>query len=156
MRAPRGLPEEDPPELEHEGEMMSKRKGHGARRAVLIPARNEILEFRCGDCATAELRTVKVCGECSDLLCEACVKEHEHGEEMAGPLVHSPRRGVCGYSGEVNMTGKVRGGMRGMAARTARMTRRRARSIGGGERVDPCGGQVGVERTVCMRFRAQV
>jgi hypothetical protein len=36
----------------------------------------------------------------SNSFCQDCLVEHECGEEMALPVVNSPRMGVCGYAGE--------------------------------------------------------
>ncbi len=33
-------------------------------------------------------------------LCEACIENYEHGDEMLLPVVNSPRMGVCGCCGE--------------------------------------------------------
>jgi hypothetical protein len=37
--------------------------------------------------------------ECEEFYCEKCLAENECEEEMALPVVNSPRMGVCGYAG---------------------------------------------------------
>jgi hypothetical protein len=53
----------------------------------------------CGDDAT------QVCASCFEFscLCDKCGPKHGCGEEGLLPLVNSPRTGVCGYGGPVNL-----------------------------------------------------
>lgn len=57
-----------------------------------------------------------VCTECMwsgpSLFCVACLPDHECGEEMALPLVNSPRVGVCGYTGPAEVRASRRSARR--------------------------------------------
>lgn len=64
---------------------------------IRLLARNEPPDIPCAHCKQP---ATQVCVECEGTpLCDACVPEHECGEEMLLPLVNSPRAGVCGYCG---------------------------------------------------------
>jgi hypothetical protein len=68
---------------------------------IFLMARNEPLDHRCRVCAKP---ATSICTECSweiddPFYCEDCLAEHPHGEDMALPVVNSPRMGVCGYTG---------------------------------------------------------
>jgi len=69
--------------------------------AVQLLARNEAPQITCSQCETQP--ATEICTECAwdgaGWLCEACVAEHECGDEMCLPVVNSPRVGVCGYTG---------------------------------------------------------
>ncbi len=73
------------------------------RKAVRLLGRNEPYPFTCGKCGKpADM----ICCECmwedeNPLLCDACAKAHEH-EQML-PITNSPRMGVCGYCGELDI-----------------------------------------------------
>jgi hypothetical protein len=69
----------------------------GSKPKIRLLARNEPPDIRCGECGKP---ATQVCVGCEGVsLCDACVPEHECGEEMLSPLVNSPRAGVCGYCG---------------------------------------------------------
>ena len=68
---------------------------------ITLLARNNTLSHKCQKCGkTATL----ICSECiyedgSPFLCNTCAKNHKCGEDMALPVVNSPRMGMCGYTG---------------------------------------------------------
>jgi len=74
---------------------ISERRGT-LKEKVEILARNDMPEFYCDECGRL---AEEICGECDELLCESCAKEHECGEDMFLPVVNSPRMGMCAYSG---------------------------------------------------------
>jgi len=53
---------------------------------------------KCGKPAT------HVCTDCQwsgeGWMCEQCLREHPCGDELALPVVNSPRVGGCGYTGD--------------------------------------------------------
>ena len=61
-----------------------------------ILARNNPYTFKCEEC---DQPATDLCMECDSIFCEPCLMEHECSEEMALPVVNSPRMGVCGYTG---------------------------------------------------------
>ncbi len=64
---------------------------------IRLLARNEPPDIPCARCGKP---ATQLCVECEGTpLCDACVSEHECGEEMLMPLLNSPRAGVCGYCG---------------------------------------------------------
>jgi hypothetical protein len=64
---------------------------------IRLLARNEPPDIPCAQCKQP---ATQACAECEGTpLCDACVPEHECGEEMLLPLLNSPRTGVCGYCG---------------------------------------------------------
>lgn len=73
--------------------------------AVELLARNAAPVFPCDTCG--ENAAVWICSECqyedSGWLCEACTAEHDCDGEMLMPLVNSPRAGVCGYTGHLDI-----------------------------------------------------
>jgi hypothetical protein len=79
--------------------VVSNRQSQLKRGAIHLLARNLAPEILCGCGQAAKF----VCTECvcdgAGWLCKACLKKHECGDEMALPVVNSPRVGVCGYSG---------------------------------------------------------
>jgi hypothetical protein len=79
-----------------EGQLYSIRDGV-LKEKIRILARNTPPEFQCETCGA---QATVICMECYEVYCRACLGEHECGEEMALPLVNSPRAGVCGYAGE--------------------------------------------------------
>lgn len=81
---------------ELEGQIVSEREG-ALKEKVRILARNRIPEEVCTQCGKP---AVQFCTECGDFFCRPCLEAHECGEEMALPVVNSPRMGVCGYTGE--------------------------------------------------------
>lgn len=71
---------------------------HGVlKKSVKILARNNPYIIECEKCGK---QATDLCTECETSLCNQCLLDHECGEEMALPLVNSPRMGVCGYCGE--------------------------------------------------------
>ena len=73
-------------------------------KKVKLVARNNELVFKCAKCKK-EIAT-KICAVCiyekdrsRASFCDACVNLHSCGEEMALPIVNSPRSGECGYTG---------------------------------------------------------
>lgn len=67
---------------------------------IRLLARNPPPIYRCSGCGQA---ATQICTECAwegtGLLCDDCLAKHPCGEEMALPVVNSPRVGVCGYTG---------------------------------------------------------
>lgn len=79
------------------GEVMGKRPGKLTGEKIRILARNNPPDLKCVSCGKA---AEEFCGDCQSFYCEKCLKKHECGDEMALPVVNSPRTGVCGFSGE--------------------------------------------------------
>jgi hypothetical protein len=79
-----------------EGQIVSEREG-ATKEKVRILARNRIPEAVCTECGKP---AVQFCADCEGFYCQPCLDAHECGEEMALPVVNSPRMGVCGYTGE--------------------------------------------------------
>ena len=81
--------------------VVREREGQWQGKPIKLMARNKLMAIACGNCGqTAEF----LCAECMWdqewwMFCENCLSEHEHGEEMALPIVNSPRMGMCGYTG---------------------------------------------------------
>jgi hypothetical protein len=78
--------------------------GRISGKKVKLVARNNELVFKCTKCKK-EIAT-KICTVCIHekdrsraSFCENCVNLHSCGEEMALPIVNSPRSGECGYEG---------------------------------------------------------
>ena len=67
---------------------------------IVLLARNIAPEIPCAVCGKP---AAHVCTECAydgaGWLCKKCLKKHDCGDEMALPVVNSPRVGVCGYTG---------------------------------------------------------
>ncbi len=77
------------------------------KAAVRLLGRNEPYHFTCQNCGK---EADYICPYCiwekeNPFLCEGCVGEHEHEEEILLPVVNSPRMGVCGYCGEQDVYG---------------------------------------------------
>lgn len=79
-----------------EGQIVSERQG-ALKEKVRILARNSIPETVCTECGKP---AAKFCTDCEEFYCDECLAGHDCGEEMALPVVNSPRMGVCGYGGE--------------------------------------------------------
>lgn len=71
-----------------------------AKGGIAVAARNNMPEYNCSVCKKP---AKEICSQCvferDALLCGACSKKHECGEEMLLPVVNSPRMGMCGYTG---------------------------------------------------------
>lgn len=73
------------------------------KKAVRLLGRNEPYSFACGNCGKpADM----ICCECmwedkNPFLCDNCAEDHEHGAML--PVTNSPRMGVCGYCGEMDV-----------------------------------------------------
>jgi hypothetical protein len=80
--------------------VLAERLGPRQREAVQVLARNNPPVFPCVVCGQ---EATQVCTQCiyedEGWLCDACVSEHECGDEMCLPVVNSPRVGMCGYAG---------------------------------------------------------
>ena len=80
--------------------VVAERLGERQKEAVQVLARNDALVLPCDACGK---EATHVCTQCiyddQGWLCDACVAEHECGEEMLLPVVNSPRVGMCGYEG---------------------------------------------------------
>jgi hypothetical protein len=79
-----------------EGQLYATREGELKDKARIL-ARNNPPAFQCVNC---KARATTICTQCYEVYCQDCLVEHECGEEMALPVVNSPRMGVCGYAGE--------------------------------------------------------
>ena len=82
-----------------EGKIIAARQG-ALTEPVRILTRNNTYMFECVECGR---QASDYCTDCECFFCEQCltdIERHECGEEMALPLVNSPRMGVCGYTGD--------------------------------------------------------
>ncbi len=82
-----------------EGKVIAARQGV-LNEPVRILARNNSYIFKCAECGE---QATDYCTDCEAFLCEGCLSDeeiHECGEEMALPIVNSPRMGECGYTGD--------------------------------------------------------
>lgn len=79
-----------------QGQIVSEREG-ALKEKVRILARNRIPEAICTECGKP---AAQFCTDCEEFYCNPCLYDHKCGEEMALPVVNSPRMGVCGYTGE--------------------------------------------------------
>jgi hypothetical protein len=72
---------------------------------VTVLARNEPPKILCSDCG--QNPAALVCTNCiysgTGWLCNDCAPKHDCGEEVMLPVVNSPRVGVCGYTGDVDI-----------------------------------------------------
>lgn len=79
--------------------VISSRPGR-VKNTIHLLARNNAPTFKCRSCG---LDATYVCSECywegEGTFCKKCLKKHKCGEEMALPVVNSPRMGLCGYVG---------------------------------------------------------
>jgi hypothetical protein len=76
-----------------------ERESPRQKSPVRILARNAPPSLPCIKCGKAG---EFLCPECSgeeEAYCEKCLRKHPCGDDMALPLVNSPRSGVCGYTG---------------------------------------------------------
>ena len=80
--------------------VVAERIGERQKEAVQVLARNNAPVLPCDACGK---EATHVCTQCiyddQGWLCDACMSEHECGEEMLLPVVNSPRVGMCGYEG---------------------------------------------------------
>ncbi len=79
-----------------EAEVVEERRGV-LNEKVRILARNSIPKEACSVCENV---AVMYCTKCREFYCAQCLFEHSCSDEMALPVVNSPRMGVCGYEGE--------------------------------------------------------
>lgn len=77
------------------GQVYAEREG--VLQDVRILARNTMPEVPCSDCPKP---ATTFCAECYALYCGECFATHGCDEEMALPVVNSPRMGVCAYYGD--------------------------------------------------------
>lgn len=81
--------------------VISEQEVAGKKKAIEILARNNLPMEPCDVCGKPATTTCTQCiYEDKGCLCDACVKDHECGEEMLLPMANSPRAGVCGYTGQ--------------------------------------------------------
>jgi hypothetical protein len=78
------------------GQVFAQREGV-LKDKVRILARNNPPKFDCADCSN---EATQYCVDCDACYCEPCLGKHACGDEMALPVVNSPRMGVCGYYGD--------------------------------------------------------
>lgn len=74
------------------------------RELVRLLARNVAPAFECAACGKP---AAAICCECmyepgNPFYCDECARRHEH-DDMLLPAVNSPRMGVCGYAGELDV-----------------------------------------------------
>ena len=81
-----------------EGQVIEEREGFIVKD-IKILARNNPIKYDCCDC---NKKATDYCQECDDFFCEKCLEKHECGDEMALPIVNSPRMGECGYTGDLD------------------------------------------------------
>ena len=75
-------------------------------KSVMLLARNELRVVTCDSSDTTATQIYTECiWEDGGLLCPDCASEHECDEGMFLPLVNSPRAGVCGYEGPLDVGG---------------------------------------------------
>lgn len=81
--------------------MISEREAPAKGKNVQVLARNLPPDIRCVTCGQPAAWVCTECawGEDQGWYCNKCLQEHECGDEMALPVVNSPRVGVCGYEG---------------------------------------------------------
>lgn len=77
------------------GQVYAQRAGV-LKDKIRILARNTAPTFDCAKCSS---EATVYCVECDAFYCAGCLSGHGCGEEMALPVVNSPRMGVCGYDG---------------------------------------------------------
>ncbi len=81
--------------------VITEREVVAKKKVIEILARNNLPMVPCDVCGEP---ATSICTQCiyedKGCLCDACVKDHECGEEMLMPMVNSPRAGVCGYTGQ--------------------------------------------------------
>ena len=68
-------------------------------------ARNTSFVFQCEDCGKP---ATKICITCIEpfenmFYCEECSEKNEDEEHIMLPVTNSPRMGVCGYTGELDI-----------------------------------------------------
>ena len=78
------------------------------KTAVRLLVRNEAPEYVCKECGKpADYICVECTYESDDpFFCESCAEKHfKEDHEFGLPVVNSPRMGVCGYEGELDVYG---------------------------------------------------
>lgn len=80
--------------------VVAERQSAGAKKKIILLARNWPPEIACEVCGAPARQ---VCAQCSwtgaGWFCDKCAEKHECGEEVLMPVVNSPRVGQCGYTG---------------------------------------------------------
>ncbi|MEM2760036.1 MAG: hypothetical protein QXU32_09925 [Nitrososphaerales archaeon] len=79
--------------------VISSRPGR-VKNTIHLLARNNAPTFKCRSCGSDATDVCSECyweGDCT--FCNKCLKKHKCGEEMALPVVNSPRMGLCAYVG---------------------------------------------------------
>lgn len=82
-------------------QVISVRPGEIGKDKIRVISRNEPYTFECAICGK---NATNICSRCIEetpdaFFCDDCLEKHECGEEMALPVVNSPRMGMCGYTG---------------------------------------------------------
>lgn len=80
--------------------VISSRQGKTNKDKIQLISRNDPPKLNCISCGKTATEICPICGwERKAWFCKNCVKRHKCGEDMALPIVNSPRTGVCGYTG---------------------------------------------------------
>ncbi|MCP4424910.1 MAG: plasmid pRiA4b ORF-3 family protein [Chloroflexi bacterium] len=77
------------------------RRGKWQGDPITLMARNKLMDLQCAKC---DKPAEWICVECMWgeewwMYCQDCLRTHSCGDEMALPVVNSPRMGTCGYTG---------------------------------------------------------
>ncbi|MFZ1752319.1 MAG: hypothetical protein WBO46_15235 [Caldilineaceae bacterium] len=88
-------------------EVVAERTGVWSGKPIALMARNAPPDLKCNVCdKAAEWICIDCMYEADEadgvddwFFCEEHLLEHEHEDEMALPVVNSPRMGTCGYDG---------------------------------------------------------
>ncbi len=82
-----------------------RREASVRSRRIKLLARNEPPSVSCEVCGKV---AAWVCPQCLDgtegWLCHNCAGQHECGRDMLLPVVNSPRVGMCGYTGKIDLS----------------------------------------------------
>ena len=81
--------------------IVAEQERTGQSKEIRVLARNNTPDIRCFKC---DQPATYVCSQCiyegpKAWLCDEHLKKHKCGEDMALPVVNSPRVGQCGYTG---------------------------------------------------------
>lgn len=82
--------------------VISSRTGTLGKNPIQLIARNDPYAFKCTACGK---EAQNICTQClwetsNTFFCDKCIKKHNCGEDVALPVVNSPRMGMCGYTGD--------------------------------------------------------